>query len=102
MNIHSAQYLIGIDLGTTHTVVAYAPIKAHADISLFHIEQLVAPGQVMAKPLLPSVRYHPAPGELSAEDSQFSPTGEQAIIGMAARVLGAKTKGRFISSAKSW
>lgn len=102
MNIHSAQYLIGIDLGTTHTVVAYAPIKAHADISLFHIEQLVAPGQVMAKPLLPSVRYHPAPGELSAEDSQFSPTGEQAIIGLAARVLGAKTKGRFISSAKSW
>jgi len=99
----SAQYHIGIDLGTTHTVVAYAKIQQkNAPIQIFEIEQLVAPGEVASRPLLPSVRYHPAKGELSDADMAFSPSGEQAVIGQAARVLSAKTQGRFVSSAKSW
>ncbi len=101
----ASKFLVGIDLGTTHTVVAYAAIHGDhktADIQIFPIEQLVAPGQVAARPLLPSVRYHPAEGELSAADVSFSPAGEAAVIGEAARVLGAKTKGRFVTSAKSW
>jgi molecular chaperone DnaK (HSP70) len=98
-----AQYLVGIDLGTTHTVVAYCRIEQKAkDIKLFEIAQLVAPGQVAERPLLPSVRYHPADEELSGADISFSPSGEQAVIGEAARVLGAKSQGRFVSSAKSW
>jgi len=53
------QYLVGIDLGTTNTVVAYAPVAqppgrgqraAPAEIKLFEIEQLIAPGQVAARP----------------------------------------------------
>jgi molecular chaperone DnaK (HSP70) len=99
------QYLVGIDLGTTHTVVAYTNADNHQrDIQLFHVQQLVALGQVDARPLLPSVRYHPAEGELSAEDIVFSTAGETnpAIIGEAARVLGAKTTGRLVTSAKSW
>lgn len=103
MNNKSAQYHIGIDLGTTHTVVAYAKTrKKNAPIQIFQIEQLVAPGEVSTLDLLPSVRYHPAEGELSAADMAFSPSGEKAIIGAAARVLSAKTQGRFVSSAKSW
>ncbi|MDQ7091872.1 MAG: Hsp70 family protein [Methylococcales bacterium] len=99
----SFQYLVGIDLGTTHTVVAYTQAtKSSKDIHIFEIEQLVALGQVDAKKLLPSVRYHPAKGELSASDISFSPAGEEAIIGEAARLLGAKTQGRFVTSAKSW
>ena len=59
-----SQYIVSIDLGTTNTVLAYsAPGKA--DIQLFDIEQLVAPGEVGAGALLPSVRYHPADGELA-------------------------------------
>jgi len=97
------RYLVGIDLGTTHTVVAYAKADiTHQEIQIFQIEQLVAPGQVVARPLLPSVRYHPAIGELSEADVIFSPAGETAVIGEAARMLGAKTKGRFVTSAKSW
>jgi molecular chaperone DnaK (HSP70) len=97
------QYLVGIDLGTTHTVVAYTNAAHHSsEIHIFEIEQLVDLGQVAAKKLLPSVRYHPAKGELSAADITFSPAGESAIIGEAARVLGAKTQGRFVTSAKSW
>ena len=66
-----AHYLVGIDLGTTNTVVAYSDRQANGDpstIGLFEIEQLVAPGQVAARPQLPSFRYHPAPGELAPED----------------------------------
>ncbi|MDI1278568.1 Hsp70 family protein [Methylobacter sp.] len=100
-------YLVGIDLGTTHTVVAYAKAdNTQQEIQIFQIEQLIAPGQVAARPLLPSVRYHPASGELSEADLAF-PCGtpsedETAVIGEAARLLGAKSKGRFVTSAKSW
>lgn len=96
-------YLVGIDLGTTHTVVAFSKAdKIQQDINIFQVEQLIAPGQVAARPLLPSVRYHPAEGELTAADVIFSPAADTAVIGEAARVLGAKTKGRFVTSAKSW
>ncbi len=97
--------MVGIDLGTTHTVVAYIEsVKSDARqaIKIFEIEQLIAPGEVAARSLLPSVRYHPAEGELSEADIGFSPAGGAAIIGEAARILGAKTQGRFVTSAKSW
>ena len=101
MKIKNLQYLVGIDLGTTHTVVAYAPISTPQMIQLFPIEQLVDVGQVAARPLLPSVRYHPAEGEIAAGNLAFT-ASDNAILGEAARVLGAKTKGRFVTSAKSW
>jgi molecular chaperone DnaK (HSP70) len=99
----SPQYLVGIDLGTTHTVVAYAKIgEAPVNLRIFEIEQLTAPGQVAARTLLPSVRYHPAEGELSPADIVFAAEADNAVIGEAARLLGAKTKGRLVASAKSW
>ncbi len=95
------QFLVGIDLGTTHTVVAYAHVATAQNIQLFPIEQLVDVGQVAARPLLPSVRYHPADGEIASDNLAFT-ASDNAILGEAARVLGAKTKGRFVTSAKSW
>ncbi|MGK5079241.1 Hsp70 family protein [Janthinobacterium sp. HLX7-2] len=107
--MHSAAYLVGIDLGTTNTVVAYADANDPASgIRLFQVEQLVAPGEVTARPLLPSLRYHPAPGELAAGDLQL-PWPQQdvagtahAVLGALARQLGAQVPGRLVSSAKSW
>jgi len=103
-----SRYLVGIDLGTTHTVAAYADVsqEANANIEIFPIEQLVAPGEVALRPLLPSVRYHPAPGELAEADTHL-PWPQNGgpghpILGELARVLGAKTSGRLIASAKSW
>jgi molecular chaperone DnaK (HSP70) len=98
-----ARYSVGIDLGTSNTVVAYAPAGSN-DIRVFEIEQLVGPGEVAAQPLLPSLRYHYAPGELKSEDLQL-PWGEMeapAVIGRFARTLGAQVPGRLVSSAKSW
>ena len=104
-----AAYTVGIDLGTTHTVVAYAPATgrvANDAVRLFEIEQLVAPGEVAARPLLPSMRYHPLPGELAAGDSALpwapAGAGDTAVIGSLARQLGAQVPGRLVSSAKSW
>ncbi len=103
MQDQTLKYLVGIDLGTTHTVVAFAAADNKTqDIAIFQIEQLVAPGQVAARALLPSVRYHPAAGELSEGDTLFAAPGETGVVGEAARLLGAKTKGRFVTSAKSW
>lgn len=104
------RYLVGIDLGTTHTVVAYADLvkAAHAEIRLFHIDQLVASGEIAAEPLLSSVRYHASVEELTEADACLPwPSSETAsayrpVIGKLARVLGAKTQGRFVTSAKSW
>lgn len=103
MSSTASRYLVGIDLGTTHTVVAYADTaRPNAEINIFEIAQLVAPGEVAPRALLPSVRYHPAVGELTEADTAFSPAGDHAVIGEAARILGAKTQGRLITSAKSW
>ncbi len=101
MKTNKSQFLVGIDLGTTHTVVAYAPVSNTQNIQLFPIEQLVDVGQVAARSLLPSVRYHPADSEIATDNLAFT-ANDKAILGEAARVLGAKTKGRFVTSAKSW
>jgi molecular chaperone DnaK (HSP70) len=104
----SPRYLVGIDLGTTHTVVAYADAGDPSRIELFPVEQLVAPGQVAERPLLPSVRYHPAEGELADADNTLPwPVDELApgcrpLIGELARQLGSRSRGRLVASAKSW
>ncbi|BCQ25212.1 Hsp70 family protein [Caballeronia sp. NK8] len=98
-----ARYSVGIDLGTSNTVVAYAEAGSN-DIRVFEIEQLVGAGEVAALALLPSLRYHFAPGELKSDDLQL-PWGEMeapAVIGAFARKLGAQVPGRLVSSAKSW
>ncbi|MFX1677428.1 hsp70 family protein [Paraburkholderia sp. A2WS-5] len=103
------RYVVGIDLGTSNTVVAYAEAGAD-EIRVFDIEQLTAPGEVGAQPLLPSTRYHPAPGELAPGAQQLPwPTPDASdstatvpVIGRLARTLGAQVPGRLVASAKSW
>ncbi len=108
----SPRYLVGIDLGTTNTVVAFCELTENlqqSNVSLFDIDQLIGPGEVVRKPLLPSFRYHPANGQIAPADltlpweNQNVP-GDIAnvIIGEWARELGAKVEGRQVSSAKSW
>jgi molecular chaperone DnaK (HSP70) len=108
MSSVASRYIVGIDLGTTHTVVAYADGGDPSRIDLFPVEQLVAPGQVAERPLLPSVRYHPAEGELADADNtlpwevpEMAP-GCRPVIGELARQLGSRSRGRLVASAKSW
>jgi molecular chaperone DnaK (HSP70) len=113
--ISHSKFLVGIDLGTTHTVVAYQQ-KATANTKtsdsktkIFEIFQLIAPGTVAKRALLPSFRYHPANGEIADSDlalpwraSNRLCETNAVVIGEWARTLGAKVDGRLVSSAKSW
>lgn len=106
------RFLVGIDLGTTNTVVAFCELNddlENATVELFPIDQLIGPGEVVRKPLLPSFRYHPAAGQIADSDLtlpwEHQPVeGDlpQVIVGQWARDLGAKVEGRQVSSAKSW
>ena len=108
----ATRYTVGIDLGTSNTVVAFAA-AGEDRIQVLEIEQLVGRGELAARALLPSVRYHPAAGELdpatlrlvaSAGEGQGAPPAVlgEAVVGQYARELGAQVPGRAVASAKSW
>lgn len=96
------KYVVGIDLGTTHSAVAYSPVEKMA-IRIFPVPQLVAPGEAADFELVPSAVYLPAPNELPEGGTQL-PWGESPswIVGELARRMGARVPGRLVASAKSW
>ena len=95
------QFIVGIDLGTTHCALA-ASSATHASVKLFDLPQLVAPGEVTSKPLLPSLLYLPTEGELPDGATQL-PWGQAPhVVGELAGRLGAKVPHRLVASAKSW
>ena len=101
-----SRYLIGIDLGTTNSVVAYIDTQEVADaaaIHVFPVPQLVAHGEVRTLPALPSFLYFPTQDELS--DGAVSATWNEdppMVTGVLAREQGALIPSRQVSSAKSW
>lgn len=103
-----SRFLIGIDLGTTNTVMAYVDREREKAIRIFEVDQLVALGEVAGRSQLPSLRYHPSPGELKPQDLtlpwplQESGGHPQAIIGSLAQELGTQVPGHLVVSAKSW
>jgi molecular chaperone DnaK (HSP70) len=99
---------VGIDLGTTHCAIARAPLTADKGdeiaIASSDVPQLVAPGEVESRPLLPSFVYLPHPSELppSALTLPWPDHPRELGVGEVARTLGAKSALRLVSSAKSW
>ena len=101
-----SRYLIGIDLGTTNSVVAYFDTEEAPDldspIHVFPIPQLVARGEVRTLPTLPSFLYFPTEHELSA--GAVSATWDEdppMVTGLLAREMGGLVPTRQVSSAKS-
>lgn len=103
---------LGIDLGTSNSALAWAgSVGSHAasrtttpaGLQLLDIPQLVAPGQVDLRPLLPSSCYLPAANELAdgAAGLPWTRTPPH-VVGEAARGLGAARPERLVGSAKSW
>ncbi len=102
-----SRYLIGIDLGTTNSVVAYIDTENVADagstIQVLPIAQLAGHGEVRTLPALPSFLYFPTEDELSA--GTVSATWDEdppMVTGLLAREQGALVPSRQVSSAKSW
>lgn len=110
----AGRYLIGIDLGTTNTAVAYVDTNAGSALSVFELPQLVAPGEVAARRQLPSFVYLAGEHDTAAHELALpwapggatvgsGPASAQRIaVGELARTQGARLASRMISSAKSW
>ena len=103
----SSRYLIGIDLGTTNSVVAYLDTHNDADaaslIRVLPVPQLVRPGEVGTLPALPSFLYFPTEEELSAGSVSANWNEHPPMVtGVLAREQGALVPSRQVSSAKSW
>src|SRR5262245_53672811 len=105
--MQSSRYLIGIDLGTTNSAVAYMDTQESIagdmpTIHVFNVPQLIAAGEVGEIPTLPSFLYFA--NEQNAPGSLRLPWEERpnAVVGVFAREQGALTPGRLVTSAKSW
>jgi molecular chaperone DnaK (HSP70) len=104
-----SRYLIGIDLGTTNSAVAFVDTSEGTKdanssvIRVFEVPQLTGPREVRPAPLLPSFLYFPTEDEVSSGTVSL-PWEERpsSIVGMMAREQGALVPGRQVSSAKSW
>ncbi|MCS6900468.1 MAG: Hsp70 family protein [Myxococcales bacterium] len=98
------RYVVGIDLGTTHTALAYLDLQSDPAYPpsprVFAIPQLVARDTVESRDLLPSFLYLPH----ESEGPQGLPWDAQRthVVGVYARSRGAEAPGRLVSSAKSW
>ncbi|HUR47835.1 MAG TPA: Hsp70 family protein, partial [Candidatus Saccharimonadales bacterium] len=100
-----AQFLVGIDLGTSNCAMAFVDMArgAEAPVSDFPVPQLIRPGEVSSRPLLPSCLYLPATQELHNESLKLPWNPEpKLIVGEFARWQGSRVPGRLVSSAKSW
>ena len=87
--------LIGIDLGTTHTVVAWLDPDTDAQPHVFEVPRLTAPQQLGRKPTLASVLYAPTSGEVDDESRWV--VGDLPSVG-GVRSLGARCTARRAGS----
>jgi molecular chaperone DnaK (HSP70) len=101
----AARFVVGIDLGTTNSVVAFSDVSGDdpGPLQVFAIPQVVAVGSVEARPLLPSFLYVPAAGEFPA-DALRLPWNDAPdhLVGHFAHKRGAEVPARLVASAKSW
>jgi hypothetical protein len=98
------RYLLGIDLGTTNSAVAYLDLQARTPrIEAFKVPQLIAPGETAPRELLPSFLYLPGSHDLPSGATAL-PWDKEAtsVVGEFARNHGSRIPGRLVASAKSW
>ncbi|MCP4745274.1 MAG: Hsp70 family protein [Desulfobacteraceae bacterium] len=100
-------YIIGLDLGTTNSIVAYTEADTdkieEASVRVFDIPQLVEAGVVKPSPVLPSFVML-AEGLETAEEALALPwsNSHSNVVGEYARYRGEEIPQRLISSSKSW
>ena len=103
------KFVIGVDLGTTNSALAYAEIRPDADmlaqpeVRLLKVAQVSNPSEVREEDLLPSFLYLPGPMDFPPGSTALpwdpQPDG---VVGRLAQKRGVENTGRLVSSAKSW
>lgn len=106
------RYVVGIDLGTTNSAVAYVDTQAtRRAVAIFPVVQMTAPGETESLETLPSFHYEPAAAELGEPGAGLFDLAWGApwkrgeppwVVGVYARDRGARVPGRMVASAKSW
>src|SRR5687767_14598551 len=102
-----ADYIVGIDLGTTNSVLASSsietPEEGRAPIEMFGVPQLINPGEMSVEKMLPSFLY--LPGEYDFPEGSLTlpwKRDDNMVVGELARKRGGENPVRFVASAKSW
>lgn len=97
----STEFIVGIDLGTTNSVVSYCSFSAEApQLEILPIPQLVGPATIESRSSLPSFVFL-----AGQEDPGYAlPWAEKRdfVVGEWARRQAAETPDRTVSGAKSW
>ncbi|MCC6587076.1 MAG: Hsp70 family protein [Bryobacterales bacterium] len=104
----SPTYVIGVDLGTTNSALAYSKAagldpRELPPVEQFDIAQVTSPGEVRAQALLPSALY--IYGDTDFPSSAVALPWDdtpQYVIGQLAKTRGAEVPQRIVNSAKSW
>ncbi len=97
------KFILGIDLGTSNSCLSFSEVE-NGRARGIDITQVLGPGVIGEKPLLPSALYIPASGEY-AEGSLALPWDAAAadcVVGAFARERAALVPDRVVTSAKSW
>src|SRR5437868_7869888 len=103
-----ANYLIGIDLGTTNSALAYVDLRrklkaGRPEIQAYALARFVAPGETATRQLLPSFLDLPGAPDLPAGSTALPWDAVRTYaVGEFARNHGARVPGRLLTSAKSW
>jgi Hsp70 protein len=105
--VASSRYVVGIDLGTTNSALAYVDTEAAEGDGqrpvLMPVPQVVNPGDVEERPLLASFLYLPRSGEVPAGSLRLPwDANRDYCVGEYARKQGSQVETRLVSSAKSW
>ena len=105
--MREAKYIVGIDLGTTHCVLAYSRADLDADsevqIRILPVPQIVNAGELKSQSLLPSFLFLPGSHDVPAGSLALPWNPEiDFAVGEFARTRGAEIPNRLVSSVKSW
>ena len=100
-----SRYIIGIDLGTTNSTIAYVDTSVENPTSAtLSIPQIIAPGEIANQDSLPSFLFLPETSTLSpgSLNLPWHDDDQTTTVGSYARKLGSTQPGKVVSSAKSW
>jgi len=96
----NAKLSVGIDLGTTHSALAFVTLEDGEHPEVLSVPQLVTRGTLDRRELLPSFLYFAEASEAALELPWDA--GRRFSVGEHARKRSSEVAGRVVSSAKSW
>src|SRR5271166_2437682 len=96
-----ARFSIGIDLGTTNSALAFAPLTGETKPEILQVSQWESLDGLVEAPTLPSFLYLPEEAVAARLRGRAVGAG-QWIVGRFARTKAGEAPGRVVHSAKSW